>query len=92
MCLPPALTNKNRSLARSASAGLLGYVVVEHKSDHGVFPGAARRQHSAQALQLSFPKLRQIRLNAHLVWYKRQNELELWNNVDVDVLHSVAGC
>lgn len=56
----------------------MGYVLVEHKSDRGPFPGAARRRRSAEAPQLSFPKLRRIRPDARFVWYRRQNEPEFW--------------
>lgn len=47
-CLPlhySALTNENKSQAKSALVGLLGYVWVKYKPDKMLFPGESQRHH-----------------------------------------------
>lgn len=43
-----AMTNENKSQAKSALVGLLGYVPVKYKPDKMLFPGESQRCHLAK--------------------------------------------
>lgn len=42
------LTNENKSQAKTALEGLLGYVLVKYKPDKMLFPGESQRYHPAK--------------------------------------------